>query len=210
MLKFIREKLSVGDYVEVETPSTILRGTILSISPESILIDADNKQETLSENQLLGLKYFSEDNDPYQNCYIQKFFLFEKHTDSFFGKNHDHTLECSYLNNKISLSLGENISIIHGHLDFPDIIDVEDGYFNVENLDEGNGYNTNLTSVKLPNKLKEVFSGFFDESEYLQKIYVPNTLVGPGSYKIGGCTTCQVFDLNGNPIDWDIKPDDYW
>ena len=43
MLKFIREKLSVGDYVEVETPSTILRGTMLSISPESILIDADKE-----------------------------------------------------------------------------------------------------------------------------------------------------------------------
>lgn len=48
---------------------------------------------------------------------------------------------------------------------------------------------------------------FLEEAHLLKEVYVPNTLVDSGAYKVGGCDTCQVFDLNGKPVDWEFEPD---
>ena len=88
------------------------------------------------------------------------------------------------------------------------MIDVENEYYKVEVLSNicNDCFSDYITSVKLPKSLKSI-EPIFDGRIFIQKIYVPNSLVYAGGYKIGGCTTCQVFDLNGRPLDWEFEED---
>ena len=78
MLKFLRETLSIGDFVEVETSTGLVRDSILEIPPDCLVMLTDGELHEYSEEQLLSIKYFSDDHDAYRDCYIQKFIPEEK------------------------------------------------------------------------------------------------------------------------------------
>lgn len=86
MLKFLRETLSIGDFVEVETFTGLVRGSILEIPPDCLVMLTDGELHEYSEEQLLSIKYFSDDHDAYRDCYIQKFIPEEKSERYFFGR----------------------------------------------------------------------------------------------------------------------------
>lgn len=208
MLKFIQDNLSVGDFVELETPTGTKRGSISSILPDCLVLLIDSEQCQYSEEQLLGVKYFSDEQDAYQNCYIQKFIPEEKRGRYFWAENHNGSLCCTNFDNIITIFMGWNMRSQRGHLDLPDMIDVEDEYYYVEVLSNAcdDCFSDYITSIKLPKRLK-IIEPLFIGRIFLQKIYVPNSLVYSGGYKIGSCATCQVFDLNGKPLDWEFEED---
>lgn len=208
MLKFLQENLSVGCFVEVESPDGTVQGSISAIQPDHLELLTDGKIQQYSEAHLLGVKYISDEHDAYHDCYIQKFIPDEKSGGYFWGENHNGTLGCTNYDNIITIYTGPNMRCQRGHLDLPDLIDVEDEYYNIEVLsnDCDDCFSDYITSVKLPKSLKSI-EPIFDGRIFLQKIYVPDTLVYAGGYKIGGCTTCQVFDLNGRPLDWEFEED---
>ena len=88
------------------------------------------------------------------------------------------------------------------------MIDFEDEYYYVEVLSNAcdDCFSDYITSIKLPKRLKSV-EPLFAGRIFLQKVFVPNSLVYSGGYKIGSCATCQVFDLNGKPLDWEFEED---
>ena len=208
MLKFLQENLSVGCFVEVESPDGTVQGSISAIQPDHLELLTDGQRHQYSEAHLLGVKYFSDEHDAYHDCYIQKFIPDEKSGGYFWGENHNGTLGCTNYDNIITIYTGPNMRCQRGHLELPDMIDVEDNYYDVEVLSSSymDSFSDDITSVKLPKRLKSVEPLFVGRS-FLQKIYVPNSLVYAGGYKIGGCTTCQVFDLNGKPLDWEFEED---
>lgn len=208
MLKFLRETLSIGDFVEVETSTGLVRGSILEIPPDCLVMLTDGELHEYSEEQLLSIKYFSDDHDAYRDCYIQKFIPEEKSERCFWTENHNGSSFCTNFDNIITIFMGWNMRFQRGHLDLPDLIDVEDEYYNIEVLsnDCDDCFSDYITSVKLPKRLK-IIEPLFIGRIFLQKIYVPDTLVYSGGYKIGGCTTCQVFDLNGKLLDWEFEED---
>jgi hypothetical protein len=211
MLKYLQENLAVGDFVEVETSAGTVRGSITALLQDRLKLLIDDEQHELFEEHLLGVKYISDEHDAYHDCYIQKFIPVEKEKEYFWGKNHNGTLVCSNYDDVIKLYFGENKGQLCGHVDLPDMIDVEDEYHYVELL--GVGFVSDdwpvehITSIKLPKKSKYIDQFIFRRSYFLQKILVPNTLVESGGYKVGGCATCQVFDLNGKPLDWEFEED---
>ena len=208
MLKYLQENLSVGCFVEVETPNGIVHGSISAIQSDHLELLTDGKRHQYFEEHLLAVKYVSEEQDAYKDCYIQKFIVEEKSERVFWGESHDGTLCCSNLDDIITIFTGWNMLFQRGHLELPDMIDIEDEYYKVEVLSNicNDCFSDYITSVKLPKSLKSI-EPIFDGRIFIQKIYVPDTLVYAGGYKIGGCTTCQVFDLNGRPLDWEFEED---
>lgn len=208
MLKFIRENLTVGCFVEVETPNGSVQGSISAILPDRLELLTNGNKHHYFEEHLLAVKYVSEEQDAYKDCYIQKFMVEEKSERGFWGENHNGTLCCSNLNDIITIFTGWNMRFQRGHLDLPDMLDVEDEYYNVEVLSNScnDCFSDYITSVKLPKRLKSV-EPLFVGRKFIQRIYVPDTLVCSGGCKIGSCTTCQVFDLNGKPLDWEFEED---
>ena len=208
MLKFIRENLTVGCFVEVETPNGTVLGSISAILPDRLELLTDGQRHQYFEEHLLAVKYVSDEQDAYQDCYIQKFIPEEKSGGYFWGENHNGTLGCTNYDNTITIYTGRNMRCQHGHLELPDMIDVEDNYYYVEVLSSSymDSFSDDITSVKLPKRLKSV-EPIFVGRNFIRKIYVPSSLVYSGGYKIGGCTTCQVFDLNGKLLDWEFEED---
>lgn len=208
MLKFLQENLSVGYFVEVETPNGIVQGSISAILADRLELLTDGKRHQYFEEHLLAVKYVSDEQDAYQDCYIQKFIPDEKCGGYFWGENHNGTLGCTNYDNTITIYTERNMRCQRGHLELPDMIDVEDNYYYVEVLSSSymDSFSDDITSVKLPKQLKSV-EPIFVGRNFIQKIYVPDSLVYAGGYKIGGCTTCQVFDLNGKPLDWEFEED---
>ena len=209
MLKFINNNLSIGDYVELETPDGNISGSILEILPDCLVLSENGIQHRYIEEKLLGVRCVSGDFDVYKDSYIQKFFPFEKNERSFYAANYHNTLSCSNYGSVIQLFWNENMSQLKGHVDLPDMIDVENEYYNVESFDGDYSelFSEYITSIKLPKYLKRVGSWSFKDAFNLQRVFVPNTLVDTGAYKIGGCPKCQVLDLNGIPLDWEFEPD---
>ena len=208
MLKFLQENLSVGCFVEVDTPDGIVQGSISALLPDRLELLTDGNKHQYSEKHLLGVKYVSDEQDAYQDCYIQKFIPDEKCGGYFWGENHNGTLGCTNYDNTITIYTERNMRCQRGHLELPDMIDVEDNYYYVEVLSSSymDSFSDDITSVKLPKQLKSV-EPIFVGRNFIQKIYVPDSLVYAGGYKIGGCTTCQVFDLNGKLLDWEFEED---
>lgn len=208
MLKFIRENLSVGCFVEVENPNGTVQGFISAILPDRLELLTSGNKHPYFEVDLLAVKYVSDEQDAYQDCYVQKFIVEEKIGRYFWAENHNGSLCCTNFDNIITIFTGWNMRFQRGHLDLPDMIDVEDEYYHVEVLSNAcdDCFSEYITSVKLPKRLKSV-EPLFAGRIFLQKVYVPNSLVYSGGYKIGSCSTCQVFDLNGKPLDWEFEED---
>ncbi len=209
MLKYINENLQVGDFVEIETPDGTIGGCISTLQPDRLVLSVNGKEQPYPEEQLLGVRYVSEDLDAYTGCYIQKFFPSEKSERSIYAANHNNTLEIYSYDNVVQLFWGEEMHQLSGHIDLPDMVDVEDEYSFVEYIGEGlrEYFSERLTSIRLPKCIKGVDTWCLEEAHLLKEVYVPNTLVDSGAYKVGGCDTCQVFDLNGKPVDWEFEPD---
>ena len=206
MLKFLQENLSVGCFVEVDTPDGIVQGSISALLPDRLELLTNGNKHHYFEEHLLAVKYVSDEQDAFQDCYIQKFIPDEKSGGYFWGENHNGTLGCTNYDNTITIYTERNMRCQRGHLELPDMIDVEDNYYYVEVLSSSymDSFSDDITSVKLPKQLKSV-EPIFVGRNFIQKIYVPDSLVYAGGYKIGGCTTCQVFDLNGKPLDWEFE-----
>ena len=137
MLKYINENLQVGDFVEIETPDGTIGGCISTLQPDRLVLSVNGKEQPYPEEQLLGVRYVSEDLDAYTGCYIQKFFPSEKSERSIYAANHNNTLEIYSYDNVVQLFWGEEMHQLSGHIDLPDMVDVEDEYSFVEYIGEG-------------------------------------------------------------------------
>ena len=63
MLKYLQENLSVGCFVEVESPDGTVQGSISAIQPDHLELLTDGQRHQYSEAHLLGVKYISDEND---------------------------------------------------------------------------------------------------------------------------------------------------
>ena len=109
MLKFMRENLTVGCFVEVETPNGTVQGSISAILPDRLELSTNGNKHHYFEEHLLGVKYFSDEQDAYQNCYIQKFIPEEKSGRYFWAENHNGSLCCTNFDNIITIFMGWNM-----------------------------------------------------------------------------------------------------
>ena len=103
MLKYINENLQVGDFVEIETPDGTIGGCISTLQPDRLVLSVNGKEQPYPEEQLLGVRYVSEDLDAYTGCYIQKLKKKKKSERSIYAANHNNTLEIYSYDNVVQL-----------------------------------------------------------------------------------------------------------
>ncbi|MBR4645858.1 MAG: hypothetical protein IKO75_01910 [Bacteroidales bacterium] len=59
----------------------------------------------------------------------------------------------------------------------------------------------------MPRFTKEVFPCIFKKCSNLKTIYLPPTIQHLGFYKVGGCTCCELRDMQGHLLDWELEKD---
>ena len=203
MLQYIIKHLNEGDYIYVETLNGTIAGQIELVTADKLVLKKETATTTLLESDILGIKY-------YESCnvvatYILKVFLYEDHPDSFYGTDAKQVLDCSLFDGEVRLT-GENaFPTMEGHFDFPDIIEVNSKYFDVDVVEDMWDYfhSDKITSVKLPCKCKKVDWHAFEEFSELRTVYIPPTMTDLGDRMIGGKTDCRLYDFKGHFLDYE-------
>lgn len=201
MLQYIIKHLKEGEHIYVETLSDTIAGQIEQVNADRLILKKGKETITLPENDLLGIKY-------YESCnvvatYILKVFLYEVHPDSFYGTDAKQVLDCSLFDGKVRLTGESAFPTMEGHFDFPDIIEVNGKYYDVDVVENMWDYfhSDKITSLKLPYRCKEVDWFAFREFPKLQSVYIPLTISDIGDRMIGGKSDCKLYDFNGNLLD---------
>ncbi|MBR4136078.1 MAG: hypothetical protein IKU03_06700 [Bacteroidales bacterium] len=203
MLQYIIKHLKKGDYIYVETLGDTIAGQIELANAEKLVLKKGAETTTLLENDISGIKY-------YESCnvvatYILKVFLYEVHPDSFYGADAKQVLDCSLFDGKVRLTGESAFPTMDGHFDFPDIIEVNDKYYDVDVVENEWDYfhSDKITSLKLPYRCKEVGWLAFEEFSKLQTVYIPTTISDIGDRMIGGKSDCKLYDFKGNFLDYE-------
>ena len=203
MLQYIIKHLKEGDHIYVETLCDTIAGQIEQVNADRLVLKKDTETITLLENDMLGIKY-------YESCnvvamYILKVFLSEVHPDSFYGTDAKQVLDCSFFDGKVRLTGEKAFPTMEGHFDFPDIIEVNGNYYDVDNVEKETDYfsSDKITSLKLPYKCKKVDWFAFDKFSELQSFYIPPTITDLGDCMIGGKSDCKLYDFKGNLLDYE-------
>ena len=90
----------------------------------------------------------------------------------------------------------------------PDCVEYDGKLYAIEGVEYGGTcFPDTLISVKLPRFTKEVFPCIFKECSNLKTIYLPPTIQYLGFYKVGGCTCCELRDMQGHLLDWELEKD---
>ena len=201
MLQYIIKHLKEGDHIYVETLSDTIAGQIEQVTADRLVLKNDTEPITLFENDILGIKY-------YESCnvvatYILKVFLNEVHPDSFYGTDAKQVLDCSLFDGEIRLTGEKAFPTMEGHFDFPDIIEVNGKYYDVDVVENMWDYfhSDKIISLKLPNRCKKVDWFAFEEFPILQAVYIPTTISDIGNRMIGGKSDCKLYDFKGNLLD---------
>ena len=201
MLQYIIKHLKEGDHIYVETQNDTIAGQIEQVTADKLVLKNDTETITLFENDMLGIKY-------YESCnvvatYILKVFLYDVYPKSFYGTDAKQVLDCSLFDGEVRLTGEKAFPNMEGHFDFPDIIEVNGKYYDVDVVENMWDYfhSDKITSVKLPCKCKKVDWHAFEEFSELQTIYIPPTITDLGDQMIGGKNECKLYDFNGNLLD---------
>ena len=201
MLQYIIKHLKEGDHIYVETLCDTIAGQIEQVNADRLVLKKDTETITLLENDMLGIKY-------YESCnvvatYILKVFLYDVYPKSFYGTDAKQVLDCSLFDGEIRLTGEKAFPTIEGHFDFPDIIEVNGKYYDVDVVENMWDYfhSDKITSLKLPNRCKKVDWSAFEEFPILQAVYIPTTISDIGNRMIGGKSDCKIYDFKGNLLD---------
>ena len=201
MLQYIIKHLKKGDHIYVETQNDTIAGQIEQVTADKLVLKKDTETITLLENDMLGIKY-------YESCnvvatYILKVFLYDVYPKSFYGTDAKQVLDCSLFDGEIRLTGEKAFRTMEGHFDFPDIIEVNGKYYDVDVIERvwGCFLSDKITSLKLPYKCKKVDWSAFEEFPILQSVYIPLTISDIGNRMIGGKSDCKLYDFKGNLLD---------
>ena len=207
MLKHIKENLQVGDYITIESKGASFHGKIVELNPDWLRLHDDGKDCCFNEKEITGIRYFENEGDHFP-LYIQKVFPEEVKQDYFFGVNAQETLSFILSDDILKAGSADNIQKESGRFEFPDFVELSDQLYKVEVIINGFcSYPDTINAIKLPKHLKQIQGAPFDGCTWLNTVYVPHTVHTLGCFKVGGCTCCELRDMNGQPLDWEIEDD---
>lgn len=207
MLKYINENLQVGDSITIESKEVSFLGEIVELNPELLRLHNGGKEYCFNEKQITGLKYYETEGD-YFPLYIQKVFPEEVKRDFFFGVNAHETLTFTLSDGFLKVGSADNIQTEGGRFEFPDFVELDDQQFEVEVIINGFcSYPDTINAIKLPKYLKQIQGAPFEGCTWLNAVHVPHTVLTLGRFKVGGCTCCELRDMNGQLLDWEIDDD---
>jgi hypothetical protein len=207
MLKYINENLQVGDTITIESKGALFHGEIVELNPDLLRLHDGGKEFCFNEKQITGLKYHENEGDHFP-LYIQKVFPEEVKRDFFFGGNAQETLTFTLSDGILKAGSADNIQKESGRFEFPDFVKLSDRLYEVEVIINGFcPYPDTINAIKLPKHLKQIQGAPFEGCKRLNTVYVPHTVLTLGRFKVGGCTCCELRDMNGQPLHREIDDD---
>jgi hypothetical protein len=207
MLKYINENLQVGDSITVESKEASFHGEIVELNPDLLKLHNGDKDLCFNEKEITGIRYFENEYNLFP-LYIQKVFPNEINRDYFFGVNAQETLTFTLSDGTLKTGSADNIQKESGRFEFPDFVELSDRLYKVEVIINGFcPYPDTINAIKLPKHLKQIQGAPFEGCTWLNTVYVPHTIITFGRFKVGGCTYCELRDMNGQPLDWEIEND---
>lgn len=207
MLKYINENLQVGDSITIESKGALFHGEIVELNPELLRLHNGGKEFCFNEKEITGLKYYETEGDHFP-LYIQKVFPEEVKRDFFFGVNAQETLSFILSDGILKAGSADNIQKESGRFEFPDFVKLSDRLYKVEVIiNVLCPYPDTINAIKLPKHLKQIQGAPFEGCVWLNTVYVPHTVFALGCFKVGGCTCCELRDMNGQLLDWEIDDD---
>lgn len=210
MLKYINENLQVGEHITIETKKNLIFGDIAAMDTVSLCLSCKDKTVRLSEDDITTLVYY-EDNIPWHfPFYLTKVYPFEMHPDSFYGYDYHHRLGFSYFDGVLSVYATEKTHELGPGLLLPDWVEYDGKLYVVEAvINESYPFPSTIGTAKMPFFVKEIDPGTFENCCNLRAIYLPPTVRYLGNYKVGGCTCCELRDMQGQLLDWELEKDWY-
>ena len=207
MLKYINENLQVGDTITIESKGASFHGEIVKLDSDLLRFHKEGKEFCFNEKQITGLKYHENEGDQFP-LYIQKVLPEEVNRDYFFGVNAQETLSFKLSDGILKAGSADNIQKASGRFEFPDFVELSDRLYKVETIINGFcSYPDTINAIKLPKHLKQIHGTPFDGCTWLNTVYIPHSILTLGRFKVGGCTCCELRDMNGLPLDWEIDDD---
>lgn len=207
MLKHIKENLQVGDTITIESKGASFHGEIVKLDSDLLRFHKEGKEFCFNEKQITGLKYHKTESDHFP-LYIQKVFPNEVKQDSFFGINAQETLTFTLSDGILKVGSADNIQKASGRFEFPDFVELSDRLYKVKVIINGFcSYPDTINAIKLPKHLKQIQGAPFDGCTWLNTVYVPHTVLTLGRFKVGGCTCCELRDMNDQPLNWEMDDD---
>lgn len=207
MLKYINENLQVGDYITIESKGASFHGEIVELNPDLLKLHDGDKDLCFNEKEINGIRYFENEYNLFP-LYIQKVFPEEVKQDFFFGVNAQETLTFTLSDGILKAGSADNIQKEGGRFEFPDFVELSDQLYKVEVIINGFcSYPDTINAIKLHKYLKQIQGAPFDGCTWLNTVHVPHTVLTLGRFKVGGCTCCELRDMNGQLLDWEIDDD---
>lgn len=207
MLKYINENLQVGEHITIESKDASFHGEIVELNPVLLRLHNGGKEFCFNEKQITGLKYYENEGDHFP-LYIQKVFPEEVKRDFFFGVNAQETLSFMLSDGILKAGSADNTQKESGRFEFPDFVELSDRLYKVEVIINGFcPYPDTINAIKLPKHLKQIHGTPFDGRTWLNTVYIPHSILTLGRFKVGGCTCCELRDMNGQFLDWEIDDD---
>jgi hypothetical protein len=204
MLKYIKEKLQVGDLITIESKGESFYEEIVELTPDLLRLHDGDKDRCFNEKEITGIRYFENEGDHFP-LYIQKVFPEEVNRNYFFGGNAQETLTFTLSDGILKAGSAGNIQKAGGLFEFPDFVELIDRLYKVEVLINGFcPYPDTINAIKLPKHLKQIQGAPFDGCTWLNTVYVSHTVLTLGLFKVGGCTCCELRDMNDQTLYWEI------
>lgn len=209
MLKYINENLQVGDHITIESKTEVYQGVITELETASLSLSCEGRIVQFAEDDITGLQYIEDDDICLFPLYLTKVYPYEKHPDSFFGLDYNQRLHFDFFYGVLSVSPTNNTNELGEDLLLPDWVEYEGILYAVEGVGLWGPFPNTIKSVKLPFFTKNVEVYAFKDCNRLETVYLPSTVQDLGSYKVGGCTCCELCDMQGQLLNWELEKDWY-
>lgn len=207
MMKYINKNLQVGEHITIESKDASFHGEIVELNPVLLRLHNGGKEFYFNEKQITGLKYYENEGDHFP-LYIQKVFPIGVKQDFFFGVNAQETLSFMLSDGILKAGSADNTQKESGRFEFPDFVELSDRLYKVEVIINGFcPYPDTINAIKLPKHLKQIQGAPFEGCTWLNTVHVPHTIITFGRFKVGGCTYCELRDMNDQLLDWEIDDD---
>ena len=210
MLKYINENLQVGDHITIESKTEVYQGVITELETASLSLSCEGNTVRLAEDDITGLQYFEDDDTCLFPLYLTKVYPYEKHPDSFFGLDYNQRLYFDFFDGVLSVYATEKTHELGPGLLLPDWVEYDGKLYVVEAvINESYPFPSTIGTAKMPFFVKEIDPGTFENCCNLRAIYLPPTVRYLGNYKVGGCTCCELRDMQGQLLNWELEKDWY-
>ncbi len=207
MLKYINENLQVENHITIESRTEVYQGVITELETASLSLSCAGKNVRFAEDNITGLQYFEDDDTCLFPLYLTKVFPYEKHPDSFFGLDYNQRLDFDYFHGVLSVSPTNNTNGLGEDLLLPNWVEYDEILYAVENVGRWGPFPSTIKSVKLPFFTNNIEFYAFKDCNRLETVYLPSTVQDLGCYKVGGCTCCELRDMQGHILDWGLEKD---